>query len=130
MERIDIMMVDDNELVRRGIAQTLRRAGYAIEEYDNPTEALKNIQERKRLNLLPRLIISDYSMPETSGANFVKILRTLYGLKTLPIIMVSAETKPEPRQEANSAGITAWVQKSRILQELMPLVQQHAPLQQ
>jgi two-component system, chemotaxis family, chemotaxis protein CheY len=127
MEPIDIFIVDDNLLVRQGVAQTLRRAGYSVEEFTDPNDALQAMTDRKKANLLPGLIVTDYSMPQMTGANMMKIIRKLYGLKTLPIIMLSAETKQERKDDAAAAGITAWVQKSKVLQELIPLVREHLP---
>jgi CheY-like chemotaxis protein len=127
MEPIDIFIVDDNLLVRQGVASTLRRSGYTVEEFTDPNEALQALTDRKKSNTIPGLIITDYSMPQMTGANMVKIIRKLYGLKTLPVIMLSAETKQERKDDAAEAGITAWVQKSKVLQDLMPLVKEHLP---
>ncbi len=128
MEAVDILIVDDNNLVRQGIAQSLRRAGYKVDEFHDPNQLLTALKERKKIGLLPRLVISDFTMPQIKGAEMVKIIRTLFGLKTLPIVMVSAEINAAIRAEAEAAGITAWVQKSKILIDLLPVVQQHAPI--
>jgi two-component system chemotaxis response regulator CheY len=119
METLDMLIVDDNELVRTGIARLLTGAGYKIAEVDNAKDALKMLVEG---GVRPRAIISDYRMPEMEGPEFVKLVRAFPNFRLLPILMVSAEVCQIKKLDAKNAGITAWIAKSAISRELLPAV--------
>lgn len=88
-----ILIVDDEPLHRRLISILLGRAGYAIDTAKDGREALTKIRMHR-----PATIILDLEMPELSGLELLAKMAQDPSLKTIPTIVVSANTdKPEAR---------------------------------
>jgi DNA-binding NarL/FixJ family response regulator len=82
--RGSILVVDDDDEVREGLAATLDGAGYATKEASTGEEALEfALQET------PALVVLDICLPGMSGYQVCHDLRRLFGA-SLPIIFVSA----------------------------------------
>ena len=78
-----ILVVDDDELVRRTITLTLQRAGHEAAEAANGEQALALLE--KGSGPRPDLVISDLIMPEIDGIGLILALR-----KKFPHIKVVA----------------------------------------
>jgi putative two-component system response regulator len=72
-EKANILVVDDERLVRRAIVTRLKREGYSCEEASNADEAI----ERLRSNSAD-LIILDIKMPGMSGIDLLPEIRNFY----------------------------------------------------
>ena len=70
---MDLLLVDDSKTMRMIIHRAIRQAGYrnlTICEASNGAEALELMKSEK-----PRLILSDWNMPEVSGIDLLRKLR-------------------------------------------------------
>src|ERR1041384_1053402 len=77
-----ILVVEDEEQVRRFLRNALRLNGYRVAEATTGTEALAIAESRR-----PDLVILDLGLPDVDGMTIVKSLR---GWFTGPIVVVSA----------------------------------------
>ena len=68
-----VLIVDDDEFVRRVERAVLLRAGYRVEEAPSGAHALTLI----KAGLAPDLVLLDLVMPGLSGEEFVERIRTL-----------------------------------------------------
>jgi len=68
-----VVLVDDDDLVRPVIADSLRDAGYEVVEAADAQEAINLVQSMPQLDLL----ISDVVMPGMDGPTMVARLRSL-----------------------------------------------------
>lgn len=66
-----ILIVDDEENVCRALRRSLRKEGYEMESVNDPNAALELLGREKF-----DLIISDHLMPNMTGLEFLKIVRT------------------------------------------------------
>src|SRR5690349_9738602 len=66
-----ILIVDDDELVRQTLEQTLRRHGHDVATAANGRLALEHLR-----NEPCQLVISDWEMPEMSGPELVRAVRS------------------------------------------------------
>ncbi len=57
------------------------------------------------------LFLVDWNMPELSGLDFVKSIRSMTSYKTTPIIMVTSEAAKYNVLEAIEAGVTNYIVK-------------------
>lgn len=74
-----IFVVDDEEMLQRALARVLGDADYRVYYFDNPVEALAEIDK-----LRPALIISDNMMPRMTGFDFLRKVRAERpGIRTL-----------------------------------------------
>ena len=70
---MDILLVDDSKTMRMLVQRAIRQAGYrslAIGEAENGVQALESMQKEK-----PKLVLSDWNMPEMSGIQLLQSLR-------------------------------------------------------
>ena len=113
-----IMVVDDMSTMRRIVKNLLKQLGFAnVDEAENGQEALVKLRADKF-----GFVVSDWNMPVMSGIQLLKAIRADEGLKTIPVLMVTAEAQKENIIEAVQAGVSNYVVKpftAEILQEKM-----------
>jgi two-component system chemotaxis response regulator CheY len=102
-----ILVVDDFATMRRIIKNLLHDLGFDnITEADNGVNAL-NTLKNQRIDFM----ILDWSMPEMDGLTLLKKVREDENLKSLPILMVTAEARKEMIIEAAKAGVNGYIVK-------------------
>ena len=70
---MDLLLVDDSKTMRLLVHRAIRQAGYrdlTVCEAENGVDALEKLKSVK-----PKLILSDWNMPEMSGIDFLRKLR-------------------------------------------------------
>ena len=81
-----ILVVDDEELLVKGIRFNLQNEGYEVLTGSNGVEAVEKAREHS-----PDLIILDIMMPEMDGTEVLKNLRSNAKHKDIPVIMATAK---------------------------------------
>ena len=106
-EKIQILVVDDNQPARQLIKSTLAIAGYTA-----ITEAVDGAKALEQLHRHPfDLIICDWDMPGTSGIDVLQALRADEKLGKTPFLMVTANQQREFVEAAIAAGVNDYVTK-------------------
>lgn len=102
-----ILVVDDFSTMRRIIKNLLRDLGFAnTDEADDGNSALPMLQTGKY-----DFLVTDWNMPGMTGIELLKNVRADENLKTLPILMVTAEAKRDQIVAAAQAGVNGYVVK-------------------
>lgn len=102
-----ILIVDDFSTMRRIIKNLLRDLGFNnTQEADDGTTALPILQAGGI-----DFLITDWNMPGMQGIDLLKTVRADDKLATLPVLMVTAETKREQIIEAAQAGVNGYIVK-------------------
>jgi two-component system chemotaxis response regulator CheY len=102
-----ILIVDDFSTMRRIIKNLLRDLGFNnTQEADDGTTALPILQAGGI-----DFLITDWNMPGMQGIDLLKTVRADEKLATLPVLMVTAETKREQIIEAAQAGVNGYIVK-------------------
>ncbi|HEY7581774.1 MAG TPA: ATP-binding protein [Acetobacteraceae bacterium] len=83
-----IVLVDDDEEVRKTLAAMLDTAGYAVASYDSALQALEELKSRRQVDLM----VIDFAIPELRGRDFVTEVRRLRG--AVPIVFVTGNAEP------------------------------------
>ena len=83
----NIIIIDDDENILRLYKNYLKNNHYLSFTFNNAIHALNELDTIA----LPDLIILDLKMPEMDGFEFLKILRTTYSKKELPVIIVTGK---------------------------------------
>src|SRR5439155_10332750 len=65
-----VLVVDDDHLSRRLLAQALEKSGYHVLDCRDGVEALQLLEDSG-----PAIIVLDYQMPEFNGAQICEIIR-------------------------------------------------------
>lgn len=116
-----ILIVDDSETMRMIVIKSLRQAGFKTFE---PVEAGS---ARDALSLIAKggidLVLSDVNMPEISGIELVKVVRTKF--PTLPIVMVTTESSPEMKERMLQSGANGIILKPFPPEQLKEVLTQY-----
>jgi two-component system response regulator NreC len=114
---VRILIVDDNERVRRGVAGILESRAdlQPCGEAQDGSEAVQ-----KAATLSPNLILLDVSMPGLNGLEVARLLR-----QQLPAVKILVMSQYDPAQllpRAIQAGADGCVDKSLLATELLPRI--------
>ena len=101
-----ILIVDDDPNALRLIGYSLQVEGYETVTAENGSEALMAVEREH-----PSLIILDVMMPDMSGLEVCRRLRSNPRTAHLPILMLSAKGKVEDRVTGLKAGGDDYVSK-------------------
>ncbi len=106
-KNMKILVVDDFSTMRRIIKNLLRDLGFSnIQEADDGLTALPMLKSGDF-----DLLVSDWNMPGMTGIDLLKAVRADPNLQSLPVLMVTAESKREQIIEAAKAGVNGYVVK-------------------
>jgi two-component system chemotaxis response regulator CheY len=109
-----ILVVDDSKAMRMIIRRTLKQAGfgdYDVDEAANGIEAFDKIRVEA-----PRLVLSDWNMPDMSGYELLTKLREAN--INVPFGMITTEGTAEMRARAAQAGVLFVIQKPFTAEEV------------
>ncbi len=102
-----ILIVDDFSTMRRIIKNLLRDLGFTnTSEADDGLTALPMLQQGSF-----DFLVTDWNMPGMEGIELLKRVRADENLKSLPVLLVTAEAKKEQIVEAAQAGVNGYIVK-------------------
>lgn len=106
-KNMPILIVDDYKTMLRIIKNLLNQLGFNnVDEATDGGMALQRMAEKKY-----GLIISDWNMEPMSGFELLQKIRAAEATKTLPFIMITAESKTENVIAAKQAGVSNYIVK-------------------
>jgi two-component system, OmpR family, response regulator ResD len=108
---VKILVVDDEERIRRLLRMYLERENYTVIESENGEDALQ-----LALEVDYDLILVDIMMPKMDGLEFCHKLREY---KTTPIIIISAIVEENSRVHGFEAGADDYIVKPFSLKEVI-----------
>ncbi|MDD2684764.1 MAG: chemotaxis response regulator CheY [Gallionella sp.] len=101
------LVVDDFSTMRRIVRNLLKELGFTnVQEAEDGVDALNKLRADKF-----DFVVSDWNMPNMTGIELLRAIRTDASLKHLPVLMVTAEAKKENIIEAAQAGASGYVVK-------------------
>jgi len=102
-----ILIVDDFSTMRRIIKKLLRDLGFNnTQEAGDGSSALQMLQNGKF-----DFLVTDWKMPGMTGIELLKAIRSNEMLASLPVLMVTAESRREQMIEAAQAGVNGYIVK-------------------
>ena len=106
-KNMKILIADDFSAMRRIIKNLLRDPGFTnTHEAADGAAALAMLQ-----NEAFDFLITDWNMPGMQGIDLLKAVRADASLGSLPVMMVTAESKRDQIIEAAQAGVNGYVVK-------------------
>ncbi|GAB4438488.1 MAG: response regulator [Anaerolineae bacterium] len=106
-----ILVIDDEQAIRRFLKVSLAAHGYAVFEADTGQEGLEKVA-----GLNPDLIILDLGLPDMDG---FEVTRRLREWTHIPIIILSVQEQEADKVAALDAGADDYLTKPFGLSELM-----------
>jgi CheY-like chemotaxis protein len=116
----NILVVDDDEGVRKVITEALSAEGYTVRAVTNGEDALDSVRKSS-----PDLILLDVEMPRVDGWQVLEELRAAAGPQT-PVVVMTAGFVAQDR--ALSSGAQGFLGKPFDLDDLLSTVEAHAGL--
>jgi len=108
MASVKILAVDDSVTMRRILTNTLKKAGFdQVVEAEDGVDAWAKLQREDDVGL----ILTDWNMPNMSGLEFVKKVRSDPKFSNIPIIMVTVRGVKDDVLEAMRAGVNNYIVK-------------------
>lgn len=99
-----ICVIDDKDLLRESVAETLTREDHKVTAYGNPLEALEAIKSQPF-----EVVVSDLKMPGLDGIGLLRELRAA-GCE-IPVILMTAYGTVPTAVEAMKLGAFDYIQK-------------------
>ncbi len=102
-----ILVVDDFSTMRRIVKNLLTDLGFTnFAEAEDGGVAYTMLRQGGF-----DFVVTDWNMPGTNGLELLRMIRADEKLKTLPVLMVTAEAKREQIIEAAQAGVNGYIIK-------------------
>lgn len=106
-KNMSFLVVDDFPTMRRIVRSLLKELGFTnVDEAEDGQDALNKLRAGKF-----EFVVSDWNMPNLDGLEMLKEIRQDEALKSLPVLMVTAEAKKENIIAAAQAGANGYVVK-------------------
>jgi two-component system chemotaxis response regulator CheY len=103
-----VLCVDDFATMRRIMKNILKQLGFKnVEEAENGQQAFEKVKNEGGFGF----VITDWNMPVMDGLGFLKKIRNDPALKSLPVLMVTAEAEKEKVVTAIQAGVSNYIIK-------------------
>jgi CheY-like chemotaxis protein len=102
----EALVVEDDPDARWLVAACLRRLGLRVHEAASGAEA-KILLERA----IPDLICLDLRLPDASGLTLCEHIRATPRLRDIPVVVITALTRPIDRAQAEYAGADEYMTK-------------------
>ncbi|HLO52200.1 MAG TPA: response regulator transcription factor [Kamptonema sp.] len=110
---LTVLVADDDLGVRLSIGDYLEICGYLVVTAENGQEALGLVEEYQ-----PHLIVTDVTMPEMDGYEFVRRVRSRPAFRLLPVIFLTERTSTQERIRGYQLGCDNYLPKPFELEEL------------
>jgi CheY-like chemotaxis protein len=128
-----ILVVDDNPVVLKAFELKLKSSGFQVFTALDAAHAISCA-----LDEVPDLIVLDFNLPpdvgstgtQWNGLTIMQWLRRLRESFTIPVVIISSTSADKLRDEALTAGATAFFQKPIDHKELLGVIQKvlHLPV--
>jgi two-component system, chemotaxis family, chemotaxis protein CheY len=106
-KNLKILVVDDFSTMRRIVRNLLKELGYT--NVDEAEDGVAALQKLKGSNF--QFVVTDWNMPNMTGIELLRAIRADVALKSLPVLMITAEAKKENIIEAAQSGASGYIVK-------------------
>ena len=120
MIRPTVLLVEDEPAQRELLAYNLEAEGFDVITADNGEDGLILVDEND-----PDLIVLDWMMPQLSGIEVCRRLKSNSKTRHIPVIMLSARAEEVDRVRGLETGADDYVVKPYSVIELMARVKAH-----
>ena len=111
-----IAVLDDNADMRHLLRAILERH-YIVNDFDNAAGMLEFLEQT-----CCDLIISDLSLPQMDGFDFVFALKQNIRIADIPVVAFTASGSDQTRRRALAAGFVAYLEKPVPIYQLLSVI--------
>jgi len=117
-----VLLVDDDPAICESMQLALECRGFEVLIAQDGVSAWEICETQP-----PCLVILDQMIPRRSGLHLLEMIRAS-SRRQVPVIMITANEGPLQRAYAEQLGVTEYLVKPFSMDELIDLVELHAPL--
>ncbi len=114
-----IVLIDDNPVIRQLYTRLFQKAGYRINTAENGQKGLDMI-----LATQPDAAVIDYMLPDISGLEICRQIRTQTHMETTRLVLFTADDQEKTKKKAIEIGVDKVVVKSPEASEIISIVEQ------
>lgn len=112
-----ILVIEDDDYVRRLLRRLLSPVGYAVEEAATAEDGLARLRAEP-----PDLVLLDLHLPDRSGHEVLEAIRSDPATRLLPVVMLTGMATAAEKMRAQAEGVTDFIAKPFSQEELLPRV--------
>ncbi len=115
-----LLLVEDNPINQKVAEQILLPTGISIDSASNGKEATRMVQETEY-----DIVLMDIQMPEMDGYEATAKIRTVLGMKELPIIAMTAHAMRGDKEKCLDAGMDDYIPKPIDKEHMINTIRAH-----
>jgi diguanylate cyclase (GGDEF)-like protein len=116
-EKLRVLVVDDDPEFVAAVAQVLEKEGTLVRSAATATRLVELLDD-----VHPDLILIDATLPQVSGWDAIRIVRTIPEHRDVPILLVTGRTDPTSQLAAFDAGADDYLGKPFVAEDLLARV--------
>lgn len=117
MKKIKVLIVEDEQPIREMLSFALEDGDFLVREAATAEAALIEIDQER-----PDLVLLDWMLPDRSGIDVLRRIRSSSDLQNMPVIMLTARAEESDRVRGLEYGADDYVVKPFSTRELMARV--------
>jgi CheY-like chemotaxis protein len=102
-----VLLVDDDEMVRRAVRQALEPTGWQVTDAENGRVAVDTLAAVR-----PDVIILDLMMPKMDGFEFLDELRGKPEWQDIPVVVITAKELTDAERSRLNGGVERIIAKT------------------
>ena len=114
-----ILVIDDEPDTADMFAEMMQLSGYRVLVSYGGVQALRLVAREK-----PELVMLDMMMPDVSGMDVLQFMRRDPRLEQIPVLVISAKSRPDDIQAGLEAGANQYLTKPVSYRELHSAVEE------
>jgi chemotaxis family two-component system response regulator Rcp1 len=125
---MEILLVEDSDADAELAMQAIRdgQVKCQITHINNGSDALQLLLQQGRYSSAarPDLILLDLNLPAIDGRGVLRTIATDFGLKTIPVVVMTASTQHEDRVRSEALNVAGYMVKPVDMDKFIALVRQ------
>ena len=113
----NVLVVEDDELIRGIFVDIIKSKGYSVFEATNGREALQILKEQP-INI----IVSDMKMPVMDGMQLLREVKSNY--RDIPVVVITGFDNEFTEEQVLAAGADAYITKPFKVQDVSSTLQE------
>ncbi|NQS89822.1 response regulator [Patescibacteria group bacterium] len=122
LNRLKVLVIDDNATNRMILNKVLTRWGMRVTEAENGKQGITELEHAKKNDNYFQLVLLDSRMPGMSGLEVAKYIKKETSLTDVTIIMLTSDARSEERVQCRELGIGRYLVKPVSSSELFDAI--------
>jgi len=111
---VRILLVEDNETIRRAFAILLEESGYQVLQAGSGREALEVTAKSA-----PHLVLMDLGLPDMNGLEVTRALKSDPSTRNIAVVAITGRALESDREACRAAGCSGYLTKPIDTQQLL-----------